>query len=94
MLQAKAPNSLPAVVVQDPSDSDHNVSPQEQAMKDANHYRTEASRHYQLRKECFHNAQNALKKGLTAVASYYSQVVSGRQHNVKCKCCCYGLVYL
>jgi hypothetical protein len=48
-------------------------------MKDANHYRAEGSHHYQLHKECFRKAQDASKKGLTAVASYYSQVVSSRE---------------
>jgi hypothetical protein len=58
------------------------MSPQEQAMEDANRYRVEASRHYQLHKECFRKAQDASKKRLTAVASYYSQVVSGGEHTV------------
>lgn len=80
MLQAKAPDSLPSVVVRDPPNANCNVTPQEQAMEDANYYRAEASRHYQLYKECFCKAQDALKKKHAAVASYYSQVVSSREH--------------
>ncbi|XP_069681044.1 NEDD4-binding protein 2-like isoform X2 [Periplaneta americana] len=70
-----APTQLPIVVVQDPSDC-RAASPHSQAMNDANHYRAEASRHYQLRNECFHKAQDAYRKGLTSVASYYSQVAA------------------
>lgn len=37
--------------------------------------RAEASTHYRLRHECFQKAQEAYKRGLKAVASFYSQQV-------------------
>lgn len=39
-------------------------------------YKDEANRHYNLRKECLNKANDAFRRGLPQVASYYSQVVS------------------
>ena len=38
-------------------------------------YRGEATLHHRLRQECFQKAQEAYRKGLKQVASFYSQQV-------------------
>ena len=38
-------------------------------------FRAETSIHYQLRKECFQKAQEAFRRGLRQVATFYSQQV-------------------
>lgn len=42
--------------------------------KEAGEMRTQASRYYELRKECFTKAQNMYRSGNKAVASYYSHL--------------------
>nr|CAD7403911.1 unnamed protein product [Timema cristinae] len=55
---------------------DHDDYTKEQALSDANYYRAEAIRHFELRNECNRKAQEAHNKGIYAVASYYSQVAA------------------
>nr|CAD7440892.1 unnamed protein product [Timema bartmani] len=55
---------------------DHDDYTKEQALSDANYYRAEATRHFELRNECNRKAQEAHNKGIYAVASYYSQVAA------------------